>query len=618
MVKRKGSKPKKNSKQKRIVKPIKKTAKKPLKKSARQIIKPNKKAGKIRLSKSAREYTEKVEQKLVQKRAVGDVFWADQIANELIERAKKEDTPVVCKCAASPSGGKHVGNMFDVMKAYFIYKAVLKKKYSAKFIFTSDDRDPLRTIPAKIPTLDAKMVSTEGEIEEKMKQHVGKPYTDVPDPFECCSSWAEHFTRVWLDGIFAGGVSENDLKVFSNSALYNEGKFDPYFEIVLKKIQQVRETMMQFQETTPLDYIPIQAICEKCGKITTKVTAFDIQKKTVTYECSGRELAGKYKIEGCGNIGETSFHNCKLAWRFETPAQMGIFGVLCEPFGKEHAEGTVKSTNEITRKIYGFDPPMMPIYEFLLLNGEKMSSRRGNAYIVQEMLDIIEPEVLAFLYTKKSTVQRNLDIKNIHLLVNDFEKAERVYFGKEKVANENDRITLIRSYESAMPVIPKIIPIRIDYQFASVVAQISGGDVDTAIRMLRSTGHIDPSNRTIDNNERERIRTRLNLASNWVNTFTPENKIKINADIPDGMIKSMTIEQKNAVKDLAKMLNRNYDQQQLYNSFYEICNQHNLKPSDFFKAMYRILINKDSGPRLAPFIIALDRTRVRQLLEQIK
>src|SRR3989338_4357360 len=58
---------------------------------------------------------------------IADIFWADHIANKLIERAKKEDRMVVCKCAASPSGGKHIGNMFDVMKAYFIYKAVQKK-----------------------------------------------------------------------------------------------------------------------------------------------------------------------------------------------------------------------------------------------------------------------------------------------------------------------------------------------------------------------------------------------------------------------------------------------------------------------------------------------------------
>ncbi|MFH1630960.1 MAG: lysine--tRNA ligase [Candidatus Aenigmatarchaeota archaeon] len=585
-----------------------------------------KKAGSIEKSKKPKIFTEKKRVKKISKsvskdlqgtKGSLDVFWADQIAVDLITRAKKEDVQVVCRGGASPSGGKHIGNMFDLMKGYIICKAVLRKKYPSHVVFTSDDRDPMRAIPAKIPSLDGRMVETKGEIENKIRPFLGMPYTKIPDPFGCCPSWAEHFTRVWLDGIIAIGIEEKYLKTFSNDTLYNEGRFDPYFEIILKNIDLVRTIMKEFQESIPDDYIPIQAICKKCGKITTKVVGFDIEKKTVRYECIDKDLAGKYKIEGCGHKDETSFHDCKLVWRFENPAQVAMFNTLCEPYGKEHAEGTVKSNVEILKQIFKFEPPVMPIYEFLLMNGEKMSSRRGNAYIVQEMLEIMEPEVLSFLYTKRSLEQRNVDIKNIHLLINDFERAEKVYFAKEKVANDNDRITLIRSYESAMRIVPKVMPIRIDYQFAAVVAQLVGGDFEKALHILHSTGHVD-QNRKLDNIEKERIRFRLNLAKNWVDRFVPEQRIILNTEFPGYVTKLLTVGQKNALKELAHILGRRIDQHQLYNAFYEICKQHNITTREFFKLMYRILINRESGPRLAPFIIALGRDRVRYLLEEIK
>ena len=50
-------------------------------------------------------------------------FWADSIADEVIERYGKEDT-IVVKCAASPSGGKHIGNLNDILRGYFISESL--------------------------------------------------------------------------------------------------------------------------------------------------------------------------------------------------------------------------------------------------------------------------------------------------------------------------------------------------------------------------------------------------------------------------------------------------------------------------------------------------------------
>ena len=142
-------------------------------------------------------------------------FWADSIADEVIERYGKEDT-IVVKCAASPSGGKHIGNLNDILRGYFIKESLESMGCKVRHVHTSDDRDPLRKIPERMPDRDGRWHQlTEKELKD-LGQYVGIPYVNVPDPFGCCKSWAEHFTRVWLDGADMLGVKVED---FSNDVL---------------------------------------------------------------------------------------------------------------------------------------------------------------------------------------------------------------------------------------------------------------------------------------------------------------------------------------------------------------------------------------------------------------
>ena len=117
-----------------------------------------------------------------------DVFWADQLAAECATRAAKEKGIVTCRGGGSPSGTKHIGNLFDATKAYIVYKAV--KGAKARMIFTHDDRDPLRTVPSRLATLDAKWVTVDGVMEKEVSRFLGYPYISIPDPLACCASWA--------------------------------------------------------------------------------------------------------------------------------------------------------------------------------------------------------------------------------------------------------------------------------------------------------------------------------------------------------------------------------------------------------------------------------------------
>jgi len=540
-----------------------------------------------------------------------DLFWADQIANETIARAKLEGNKVTCKSAASTSGAKHIGNLYDVLKAYIVYKAVRRKEYPARIILIHDDRDPLRKVPSRLPGLDGKWKIIDKELEKAISVYLGFPYFKIPDPFECCDSWAEHFAKVWEDGIEAMGVKE--IETYSNNDLYNKGKMEPYIIKLLENIELTRKIIQRFQKTKTKDYIPFDAICENCGRIIGKAVSFDLKNKTIDYVCEGKSLAGKYTIEGCGHKGTASFNDGKLPWSFEWPARCGIFKATFEPFGKEHAEGSWPRCQAIAKEIFKIEPPIPHVYEFLLINGEKMSTRKGNAYITQEILDIIEPEIFFYFYTKRSKKQRNLDIKNIHLLVEDFERAERVYFGLEKVG-ERERENLKRMYETSMPEIPDKPPLRIPYQFAALIAEECPYDmVNRALELLKASGYIKEK---ISKEDLERIEMRLRLAEIWAERFAPELKIKINDAVSDDIKNKLNEKEKESLRVLAKALKKKLTEEELTQKLYDIAKESGLN-KDFFKACYQVLISRESGPRLASFIIAVGRDRVRKIFEQV-
>ena len=62
---------------------------------------------------------------------------------------------------------------------------------------------------------------------------------------------------------------------------------------------------------------------------------------------------------------------------------------LEEVLAEEKKEGSVK---EICEKVFKWQPPIPVIYEFFTLNGEKISSSRGNVITLSDWLQICEPE----------------------------------------------------------------------------------------------------------------------------------------------------------------------------------------------------------------------------------
>jgi lysyl-tRNA synthetase class 1 len=70
----------------------------------------------------------------------------------------------------------------------------------------------------------------------------------------------------------------------------------------------------------------------------------------------------------------------------------------------------------------------------------------------------------------------------------------------------------------------------------------------------------------------------------------------------------LTKGQKEGLRQLAIDLSeRDYAPVELHNHIYELAEKIGVRPSELFKAIYLVLIGRDSGPRAGNFISALDR-----------
>lgn len=531
------------------------------------------------------------------------MFWADEVAEEVKKRcaAKQPDArqPVI-KAGASPSGGKHIGNLNDIMRGYFIVRALEFDGVKARFIHTCDDRDPLRKIPERLPDREGEWRSLSRQELGKLQKYIGMPYVLVPDPFGCCESWARHFNNVWLDGVRALGV---DIENFNNDDLYRQGKFHPVIIEILSKIDLARKVMAKYQANLPANYIPFMPICGNCGKITATPLSFDIEAQTVKYSCEAKSLAGEFEIAGCGHRGEAAFGEGKLPWRFEWPAQWKIFGVDMEPFGKDHFEGSWPSGQEIAKQILNISPPIPFVYEFFLVNGAKMSTRHGNVYITQDLLKLVEPEVLVYFYSLTPMKQKNLDLKNLNFLVDNFDRFERIYF---EGADGEEAELAKRVYQMCVSEIKRHI--RIPYTFAAMAS--SSQNEEHILRILRKTGHL-PMNAGKDK-EHEAL-ARVSRARNWAKQFAPDEyrfelqqELRLEQPVDEKMRKALI--------ELADYLLQDRKEDEVQNAIFEIARREEIKPADFFKTVYQLLLGKPRGPRLGPFLNAVDEALVQRRL----
>ncbi|GAA0304276.1 lysine--tRNA ligase [Halarchaeum salinum] len=531
-------------------------------------------------------------------------FWADEVADAV--EARGGDDPIVVKGGISPSGVPHLGNMNEVMRGHYVAAVLRERGHEVRQLFTADDRDPLRGLPRKLADLDGEIVDLGDVNAGALGRNLGHPYTDIPDPFGCCDSYGAHFSNLIERSADLLGV---DVETISNTVLYEDGELEAVTRHLLANADDAREVLGAYQDKVDETYVPFNPICEHCGKVTETVTAIDADAGTVDYECTDME-AGDQTIDGCGHRGTATVREGKLPWRFEWPAQWQVLGVDFEPFGKDHAEGSWPSGSDIAATLLEIEPPTPMVYEWFTLDGEPFSSSAGNVVLVSDVLELVERDVLRYFFAKDPKRARDFSTERIDLLVDEFDRFERLYYGEVEDASEREVERAERIYPFVVREVPAERPIRLPYTFAAVLGMTE--DPELREEIARREGHIpaDASEAAVDAAlERvERARTWAERTDNQYN-YRIERETMPAVDVDE--------ETAAALDELAAFIEEeNPDGESLQGEVYETAKRHDIDIGDFFATGYRLFFDEEQGPKLGQFLADLDQAFVVKRLRR--
>ncbi len=483
--------------------------------------------------------------------------WADVIAENVIAQGKKHTVA----SGITPSGAIHIGNMREVVTADAIYRALVDKGADVRLIYIADTFDPLRKV---YPFLS-----------KDYEAHVGKPLSEIPCPCGNHKSYSEHFLLPFIDALNTLGIKPS---VYRADELYKQGKYTEAIKKALVNRDAIARILSEVSgRELESEWSPFNPICTECGCLsTTKVTGFDTEKETVNYVCKCSS-SGTVPMKGGG----------KLTWRVDWPARWPIFGTTVEPFGKDHATagGSYDTGKRISREIYDYEPPYPIVYEWIMLKGKgAMHSSTGLAISINDMLEIVPPEVLRYLIIRQKP-EKHIEFDPGLALLNLIDEYDRV---------EGDK----RAYQLSQTEASK--PTDIPFRHMVTAVQIANErGFNYLLTVLKRSSYA-----TLDV---DALRQRANNARNWLEKYAPPFvKFKVQESLPP-QVKSFTKEQKLALSVLADKLEHGMSGQEIHDDMYKIASEVGLDGKKIFETVYLALLGLKSGPRAGHFLASLDR-----------
>jgi lysyl-tRNA synthetase class 1 len=256
-------------------------------------------------------------------------------------------------------------------------------------------------------------------------------------------------------------------------------------------------------------------------------------------------------------------------------------------------------------------------YEWFTLNGEPLSSSAGNVVTVDEVLDLLEPEVLRYFFVLNPRKARDFDVSRLDQLVDDFDRFERLYYGEavdEDVAPLAERAyPFVMDTDLALPDAAggtaesrrRFIDdefasrVRLPYTFAAVLGMVD--DEDFREQLARDEGHF------VDGTPAWAVETaleRVPLARTWAEREDNEYNYRLQSSLPDADFEADVAA---ALDDVADFVAAGHAGEEIQGEMYETARRHDVEVSDFFAAGYRLFFDDTQGPRLGEFLGDLER-----------
>ncbi len=327
--------------------------------------------------------------------------WPFEEARKLIARLERMPKPeVVFETGYGPSGLPHIGTFGEVARTTMVrhaFRVMTGDSVKTRLIAFSDDMDGLRKTPDNIPN------------REMVSRHLGKPLTQVPDPFGEYPSFAAHNNarlRSFLDQF---GF---DYEFMSSTEAYRSGRFDAALIRALEAFDEIQAIMLpSLREERAATYSPFLPIHPATGVVMqAPVIAHDAKAGVIRWRDPDTNEEFETPVTG---------GRCKLQWKPDWAMRWLALGVDYEMAGKDLID-SVKLSSRIARAL-GAEPPAGFNYElFLDENGQKISKSKGNGLTIEEWLTYASPESLSLFMFQKPMAAKRLYFDVIPRTVDDY------------------------------------------------------------------------------------------------------------------------------------------------------------------------------------------------------
>ncbi len=565
-----------------------------------------------------------------QARTPTDADWVNRFADDVIAEAERRhpggpERTIVCASGISPSGPIHLGNLREVMTPHLVADEIRRRGWACRHLLSWDDFDRFRKVPFGVPGVD-----------ETWDIHIGRPLSAVPaPPGSPHGSWAEHFKAPLVEALTALGVEVDPI---SQTAMYTSGAYRDQVLLAMRERDRIDEVLGRYRtkkadavESGPSGsgaadeddgssasgYYPYKPYCSRCDRDLTTVTSYDEQTTELRYTCSA-----------CGNdenVKLTEHTRGKLVWKVDWPMRWAYEGVLFEPSGVDHSSpgSSFVVGTQLVREVFGAEPPIGPMYAFVGISGmAKMSSSKGGVPTPMDALTIMEPQLLRWLYARRKPNQSFTVAFDgqVQRLYDEWDALGRKV--SEGSASEADTSAHQRATSTVSAGVLATTPRPLPYRTLASIADVAAGDSGQTLRILRELDDERPVTSLAQ------VRPRLDCAERWMTTYVPaEERTQVRKGPDADLLASLSEDERASLRLLLDGMQEQWSLDGLTRLVYGVPKQRlglapdvtptpELKAAQraFFALLYRLLVGRDTGPRLPTLLLAVGADRVRSLL----
>jgi lysyl-tRNA synthetase class 1 len=185
--------------------------------------------------------------------------------------------------------------------------------------------------------------------------------------------------------------------------------------------------------------------------------------------------------------------------------------------------------------------------------------------------------------------------------MNELDEMEDICLGRKPIPDEKERAKLTGLYMYCRFFKPPKASVHVPYNLLTYLAKVApkGSETEFVIEKLKDYGYVKEE-------VPDDLKKRIEYALNWTQDFM---------EIKEKTVK-LSDKEISAVKELIRMLQTKPDEEQIQGAIFSIARKHAVKPAKFFKTLYTILLGVPEGPRLGPYILAMEQENVIDALKR--